>query len=100
MSLSMFNNHVKLKILTISKNQSKFASTIVRLRMFKEIKPNLVDLVIGNKWSLYKDDGVRKTRFLRQKIQGEIYRIRLTLHSLRQYIAFSDLPAPTNTFYS
>ena len=45
MRLSMFNHHVLLKMLTIT--ETRFASTIVMLWRFKEIKHDLFDLVIN-----------------------------------------------------
>ena len=45
MRLSMFNNHCKLKLLSMI--ETRFASTIVTLKILKTIKRYLEQLVIG-----------------------------------------------------
>ena len=45
MRLSMFNNHYKLKLLSVE--NTRFASTIVMLKRFKTIKRDLEKLVIS-----------------------------------------------------
>ena len=45
MKLSMFNNHCKLKLLSMI--DTRFASTIVTFKILKTIKRGLEQLVIG-----------------------------------------------------
>ena len=53
MRLSMFNNHCKLKLLSVA--DTRFASTIGMLKRFKTIKRGLEQLVISEEWEMYKE---------------------------------------------
>ena len=48
MRLSMYNNHCKLKLLSVF--YTRLASTIVMLKRFKTIKRGLEQLVISEEW--------------------------------------------------
>ena len=60
MRLSIYNNHCKLKLLSVA--DTRFASTIVMLKRFKTIKRGLEQLVISEKWEMYKEDDVVKAK--------------------------------------
>ena len=69
MRLAMFNEHVKLKFLSIT--EIRFASMIIMLKRFKTIKRGLQNLVLCEKWTLYKDDDVEKVEFVKGKVLDE-----------------------------
>ena len=69
MRLSMFNNHCKLKLLSVA--DTRFASTIVILKRFKTIKRGLEQLVISEEWEMYKADDVVKAKEVKDKILNE-----------------------------
>ncbi|PKA49076.1 hypothetical protein AXF42_Ash010760 [Apostasia shenzhenica] len=69
--LSMFNEHVKLKMLAIA--DTRFASVIVMLKRFKKIKQGLVSMIVCDKWSLYREDDVERARFIKEKILDDIW---------------------------
>ena len=69
MRLSMFNNHCKLKLLSMV--DTHFASTIVMLKRFKTIKRGLEQLVISEEWEMYKEDDVVKAKEVKDKILNE-----------------------------
>ena len=60
MRLSMYNNHCKLKLLSV--DDTRFGSTIVMLKRFKTIKRGLEQLVISEEWEMYKEDDVVKAK--------------------------------------
>ena len=66
MKLSMYNNHCKLKLLSVA--DTCFASTIVMLKRFKTIKRGLEQLVISEEWEMYKEDDVVKAKEVKDKI--------------------------------
>ena len=69
MRLSMYNNHCKLKLLSVA--DTRFASTIVMLKRFKTIKRGLEQLVISEEWEMYKEDDVVKAKEVKDKILNE-----------------------------
>ncbi|KAK2643794.1 hypothetical protein Ddye_018989 [Dipteronia dyeriana] len=71
MRLSMFNDHSKLKLLSIA--DTRFASTIVMLKRFKQIKQGLEQIVISERWDIYKDDDMEKARSMKEKILNEYF---------------------------
>jgi len=64
MRLSMFDHHMPLKMLVISK--TRFVSAITMLRRFKEIKCGIFYFMISEGWNIYKEDDVGKARFMRK----------------------------------
>ena len=66
MRLSMFNNHCKLKLLSMA--DTCFASTIVMLKRFKTIKRGFGQLVICEEWEKYKEDEIVKAKEVKDKI--------------------------------
>ena len=69
MRLSMFNNHCKLKLLSMA--NTRFDSTIVMLKRFKTIKRGLEQLVISKEWEICKEDDVVKAKEVKNKILNE-----------------------------
>ncbi|XP_073137192.1 uncharacterized protein [Henckelia pumila] len=66
MRLSMFNENSNLKMLSLA--DTRFASTIIMLKRFREIKKCLENMVISERWDLYKEDDVVKARVIKYKI--------------------------------
>ncbi|XP_061347130.1 uncharacterized protein LOC133292709 [Gastrolobium bilobum] len=66
MRLSMFNEFVPLKLLSIA--DTRFASMIVMLKRFRLIKGGLQNMVICEKWSIYKNDHQGRARLVKEKI--------------------------------
>ncbi|XP_075499728.1 uncharacterized protein LOC142538252 [Primulina tabacum] len=60
MRLSMFNDNSNLKMLSLA--ETRFASTIIMLKRFRQIKKCLESMVISERWDLYKEDDVLKAR--------------------------------------
>ncbi|XP_034217319.1 uncharacterized protein LOC117628874 [Prunus dulcis] len=71
MRLSMYNDHCKLKLLSVA--ETRFASTIVMLRRFKQVKQGLEQMVISEQWDIYKEDDVVKARTVKEKILDECF---------------------------
>ncbi|CAL2270771.1 unnamed protein product [Prunus armeniaca] len=83
MRLTMYKDHCKLKLLFI--DETRFASTLVMIRRFKEVKEGLEQMVISPNWSLYKEDDVGKAKVINllfnelwdtmiEKVKAAIYR--------------------------
>ncbi|KAI9159980.1 hypothetical protein LWI28_003953 [Acer negundo] len=71
MRLAMFNDHSKLKLLSVA--DTRFASTIVMLKRFKQVKQGLQQMVISERWDVYKEDDVEKARAVKEKILDEYF---------------------------
>ncbi|KAH1193746.1 hypothetical protein GmHk_19G054721 [Glycine max] len=63
MRLSIFNSFNSLKLLSIA--PTRFASTIVILKRFKQLKKGFQEMVISGQWSSYKEDDVAKAKFFK-----------------------------------
>ncbi|XP_028199577.1 uncharacterized protein LOC114384083 [Glycine soja] len=66
MRLSIFNSFNSLKLLSIA--PTKFASTIVMLKRFKQLKKGLQEMIISDQWSSYKEDDVAKAKFVKDTL--------------------------------
>ncbi|KAG6481700.1 hypothetical protein ZIOFF_058319 [Zingiber officinale] len=66
MRLSMFNDNSNLKMLSLA--DIRFASTIIMLKRFRQIKKCLENMVISERWDVYKEDDVVKARVVKYKI--------------------------------
>jgi hypothetical protein len=53
MRLSMFNEFSRLKLLSIA--ETRFAFVVCMLKRFVEVKSALQQMVISDKWSIYKE---------------------------------------------
>ena len=62
--LAMFNNYSKMKLLAVA--ETRFASWIVTLKRFKVIKRKLHDLVLSDRWNMYRDDDVGQAQFVKE----------------------------------
>ncbi|KAM0822097.1 hypothetical protein ACQ4PT_071726 [Festuca glaucescens] len=71
MRLSMFNEFSKLKLLSIA--ETRFASQIVMLKRFREIKDALTLLVVSPKWSDYRDDNQGRAQFVKDKVLSDLW---------------------------
>ncbi|KAG5151812.1 hypothetical protein JHK84_028284 [Glycine max] len=63
MRLSIFNS---LKLLSIA--PTRFASTIVMLKRFKQLKKGIQKIVINDQWSSYKEGDVAKAKFVKDTL--------------------------------
>ncbi|KAG6523798.1 hypothetical protein ZIOFF_013685 [Zingiber officinale] len=66
MRLSMFNDNSNLKMLSLA--DTRFASTIIMLKRFRQIKKCLENMVISERWDVYNEDDVVKARVVKYKI--------------------------------
>ncbi|KAL5124390.1 NADPH-dependent codeinone reductase 1-3 [Glycine soja] len=66
MRLSIFNSFNSLKLLSIA--PTRFSSTIVMLKRFKQLKKGLQEMVISDQWSSYKEDDVAKAKFVKDTL--------------------------------
>ncbi|PKU78650.1 hypothetical protein MA16_Dca014915 [Dendrobium catenatum] len=71
MRLSMFNDFSHLRMLAVA--ETHFASVIIMLRRFKQIKNALQSMVISEKWSCYREDDVGKARYVKEKILDDLW---------------------------
>ncbi|XP_066379528.1 uncharacterized protein [Miscanthus floridulus] len=71
MRLSMFNEFSKLKFLAIA--DTRFASHIIMLKRFLVLKESLVLMVVGDKWSTYREDDVDKARSIKDKLLDDFW---------------------------
>ncbi|KAG5010005.1 hypothetical protein JHK87_018520 [Glycine soja] len=66
MRLSIFNSFNSLKLLSIA--PTRFVSTIIMLKRFKQLKKGLQEMVISDQWSSYKEDDVAKAKFVKDTL--------------------------------
>ena len=71
MRLSMFNDHVHLKMLSVA--ETRFASNIIMLKRFKLIKHGLQNMVISDRWSAYKEDDVGKAMHVKELVLDDLW---------------------------
>ncbi|XP_059625062.1 uncharacterized protein LOC132268257 isoform X1 [Cornus florida] len=69
MRLPMFLENVKLTMLSIA--DTRFASMIVMLRRFKQIKRGLQDMVMSDFWTSYREDNVQRALTVKTKIVSD-----------------------------
>jgi hypothetical protein len=65
MRLSMFNEFSKLKFLQIA--ETRFASIVIMLKRFLDIKDALVQMVVHQNWAAYREDNNTAARAQRVK---------------------------------
>ncbi|XP_024164308.1 uncharacterized protein LOC112171343 [Rosa chinensis] len=70
MRLVMFNDHCNLKLLSVA--PTRFASTLIMLKRFRQIRNGLQQMVISPKWDDYKEDDVRKAASVKEKLLDEL----------------------------
>ncbi|KAG6518913.1 hypothetical protein ZIOFF_022399 [Zingiber officinale] len=66
MRLLMFSDNSNLKMLSLA--DTRFASTIIMLKRSRQIKKCLENMVISERWDVYKEDDVVKARVVKYKI--------------------------------
>ena len=66
MRISMFNNFNSLKLLSVA--PTRFASTIVMLKIFRSLKKGLREIVISDEWSFYKKNNVDNAQFVKETL--------------------------------
>ena len=71
MRLAMFNEHSRLKLLAIA--DTRFASWIIMLKRFKDIKRALQDLVLCDKWNTYRDDDIVGAQIVKEKVLDDLW---------------------------
>jgi hypothetical protein len=71
MRLAMFNDYSKMKLLSIA--DTRFASWIIMLKRFKVVKRALQDMVLSDRWSLYREDDVGKAQFVKEKVLDDLW---------------------------
>ncbi|GAV81015.1 DUF659 domain-containing protein/Dimer_Tnp_hAT domain-containing protein [Cephalotus follicularis] len=71
MRLSMFNEFVSLKLLSVT--ETRFASMVVMLKRFKLIKSGIQNMVISDKWILYRDDHQGRARTVKENVLDDLW---------------------------
>ncbi|XP_061366107.1 uncharacterized protein LOC133309353 [Gastrolobium bilobum] len=71
MRLAIYNEFVSLKLLSIA--DTRFASMIVMLKRFKLIKSGLQNMVISEKWNIYRDDNLGRARLVKEKLLDDCF---------------------------
>jgi hypothetical protein len=71
MRLSMFNEYSKLKFLAVA--DTRFASHVIMLKRFLDLKESLMLMVVGDKWSTYREDDVDKAKSVKDKLIDDIW---------------------------
>nr|CAD1833633.1 unnamed protein product [Ananas comosus var. bracteatus] len=71
MRLAIFHEFVNLKMLAVT--ETRFASVIVMLRRFKQIKRGLQNMVISDKWASYREDDMGKAQFVKDRILNDFW---------------------------
>jgi len=71
MKLAMFNDYSKMKLLAVA--DTRFASWVIILKRFKVIKRNLQDLVLSDRWNMYKDDDMEQAQFVKEKVLNDLW---------------------------
>jgi hypothetical protein len=70
MRLHMYLQYCDLKLLSAA--ETRFASVIIILRRFLQVKRGLKELVIKEDWNEYQEDNIDKANFVRGKVLDEI----------------------------
>ncbi|KAH0450066.1 hypothetical protein IEQ34_020758 [Dendrobium chrysotoxum] len=71
MRLSMFNDFSHLRMLAVT--ETRFASVIIMLKRFKQIKSALQSMVISEKWSCYREDDIGKAMYVKEKVLDDLW---------------------------
>jgi hypothetical protein len=75
MRLSMFNDSSGLKLLAVA--ETRFASQVVMLKRFQEIKESLTLMVVSQRWADYRNDNVEGARLVKEKILDDDWWVRV-----------------------
>ncbi|GAV81195.1 DUF659 domain-containing protein [Cephalotus follicularis] len=71
MRLAMFNEFVSLKLLSVA--ETRFSSMVIMLKRFKLIKSGLQNMVISDKWIIYRDDHQGRARTVKEKVLDDLW---------------------------
>ncbi|KAM0876473.1 hypothetical protein ACQ4PT_036159 [Festuca glaucescens] len=71
MRLSMFNTHSKLKFLQIA--ETRFASILIMLKRFLDIKESLVLMVVHENWAAYKEVSRERAQRVKELILNDLW---------------------------
>ena len=71
MRLAIFNVFVPLKLLAIA--DTRFASAIVMLKRFQQIKRSLQEMVISQEWNTYREDDHQKAATVKGFILDDLW---------------------------
>jgi len=61
----------KMKLLAVV--ETRFAFWIIMLKRFKDIKRNLQDLVLNDRWNMYRDDDAGHAQFVKEKVLDDLW---------------------------
>lgn len=67
--LAMFSLFTPLKLLSLA--NTRFASVVIMLKLFKLVKHALENIIVCTQWSTYRDDDKCKAKFVRENILAE-----------------------------
>ena len=98
MRLSIFNEFVKLKMLKIV--DTRFASTVMMLKRFNEIKGTFQSMVISEQWATYRDYDVEKAQFVKVKVLNDLWwdKVEYILsftEPIYEMLRIADIDSPT-----
>ncbi|GAV84725.1 LOW QUALITY PROTEIN: DUF659 domain-containing protein/Dimer_Tnp_hAT domain-containing protein, partial [Cephalotus follicularis] len=68
---AMFSEFVSLKLLSVA--ETRFASMVIMLKRFKLIKSGIQNMVISDKWILYRDNQQRRARTVKEKLLDDLW---------------------------
>ena len=71
MRLTIFNSYSPLKLLAVV--ETRFASIIIMLKRLFQVKQNLRNMVISEKWMSYREDDVEKVQTVRDYVLNELW---------------------------
>ncbi|GAV83054.1 DUF659 domain-containing protein [Cephalotus follicularis] len=71
MRLAMFNEFVSLKLFSVA--ETHFASMVIMLKRFKLIKSGIQNMVISDKWIIYRDDHQGRARTVKEKVFDDLW---------------------------
>ena len=71
MRLTIFNSYSPLKLLAVV--ETRFASIIIMLKRLFQVKQNLRNMVISEKWMSYREDDVEKVQTVRDYVLNDLW---------------------------
>ena len=76
MRLAIFNEFVPAKLLSVA--STRFASVLVMLKRFNLIKGSLRAMVIGERWSCYREDDKERAKAVKDFVLDDIWWDKMT----------------------
>ncbi|KAL4626576.1 hypothetical protein ACB092_05G106800 [Castanea dentata] len=71
MRLAIFNSFSPLKLLVVA--ETRFASIIIMLKRFFQVKQHLRNMVISEEWMSYREDDVEKAQTVRDYVLNDLW---------------------------